>query len=190
MSGKDEVEETNSGVKKKGSWKEVSEFAENVEDAMEESGFSEESVEEFEEWRPKKDEAEAEMREETVEKAAVSAREFEERSDGFREDIQEASERAIESGKNARNGEKKEAVSKVTEATEAAARPFYVRLIDLVRFLESRVYRFSLRFNPYYLDTEDVSADMKREKGGYELELNVPEREKRKQMKQGMGSEE
>lgn len=187
---KGDVEETNSGVKKKGNWKEISEFGEEVEEAMEDSGFSEESLEDFREWRPKRGEAEADMQKETVEKASASVEGVGEESKGFKRGMKKASKKAVESGEEVKEGEKREAVNKVTEATETAARPFYVRIIDVLKAFEEKVYSFSLRFNPYYLDTEDVSANMRRKKDEYQLELNILEDEKRKQVKEKMGSKE
>ncbi|MFB6190919.1 MAG: DUF5828 family protein [Candidatus Nanohaloarchaea archaeon] len=181
----EDVEETNSGVKKKGGWKEVAEFGEEVEEAMEQSEIDEESVEKFRDWRPKQGEAENDMKKKTVDKAVVEEKEVEEMDDGVREGLKEASGKVAEAGKKARNGERAE--SEMVDASEDVAAPLVSGIVKLFRRFESMVYsRFSLRDDRYYLDTEDFSVDMKSKNGEYEMDVNFPTESPKKQLRRGM----
>lgn len=182
----EEVQETNSGVKKRGNWREVAEFGEELEEAMEDSEIDEASVEKFNEWRPKTEEAEVDMREKTIDTAVMDEKKVEEESNGVRKDLKEAGEKVAEAGKKARekNGE---AGEELVNASEEAARPFLSKAIKLFRDFESFVYsKFSLRGDRFYLDTKDFSVDMKSSHGEYEMDVNVPQEEPRQQLREGI----
>lgn len=175
------VEETNSGVKKKGNWEEVAEFGEEIEEAIEED-MDEESVEDFEEWRPKREEAENDMKKKTVDKAVIKENNLEKDSEGVK-DFKNATGKIAEASKKAA---KKEAPSKeITEASEDVARPIYSRLAKLFRRIEKLVYsNVALRKNPYYFDAKNFSASFKSGKQNYEMEINVLEDDTRTKMKE------
>ncbi len=185
----EEVEETNSGVKKKGDWKQIAKFGEEVVEAVE-SSVSDESVKRFEEWRPKVEESEKDVKRKTVEEATLKERELEKESEGAPNDFRNASGKMAEAGKKAAKGENPE--KEVIEASNDAAKPFYSGIAGLIRKIESKVYSwFALRFNPYYLDTEDFSVDVKHKKQGrFEMDVAVPEEEKRSELKENFGKEE
>lgn len=182
MMDQEEVQETNSGIKKRGSWKKIADFSERVEDAFRDS-VEERSVEELSEWRPKKEEAEGDIRKKTVESAVIDEKKLEEESKGVKKDLKQASKNAAEAGKKA--AERKNPEDEVLRASEDAAKPFYSRIAKAFRRFEDMVYRnFILRFNPYYLDTEDFSVDMKSKGGGeYEMDVKVPDEETREDLK-------
>lgn len=184
----DEVEETNSGVKKKGDWEEVAEFGEEVEEAMEDA-VEQESLEKFEDWRPKKEEAENDMKEKTVDKALLDQKKMEKESRGTKKDLKEAGDKLAEAGKKA--GKKKVPDQEIAEASEDALKPFYSGIASVFRKAERMIYsKIILRGKRYYLDTESFSADMKSTKdGGYEMDLNVPKEEQRDKLKQGLEEE-
>lgn len=176
------VQETNSGVKKKGSWKEIAEFGEEVEEAVEGSA-SKESVEEFEEWRPRVEESERDVKQKTVDKAVLEKNGMEKESNGVAEDLKEASEKAAKAGKKTVNKENPE--EELKDASKDAAKPFYSKLAKAFRRLENFVYsKIVLKLNPYYLDTEDFSADIRHMKNGtFEMDVSVPREKQREDLK-------
>ena len=175
------VEETNSGVKKKGNWKEVADFGEEVEEAMKDE-VDEESIEDFEEWRPKREEAENDMKKKTVDKAVIKENNLEKDSEGVK-DFKNASHQIAEASKKAA---KKEKPSKeITEASEDVVRPIYSRMAKFFRRVEKIVYsKVALRKNPYYFDAKNFSASFKSGKQKYEMEINVLEDNTRNKMKE------
>lgn len=181
-----DVKETNAGIKKKGNWKEISEFGEEVEDAISESARKE-SVEKFDNWRPKLEESERDVKKKTVDEAVISENKLEKETEGVTKDLKQASGKVAEASKKAANKQSPE--KEIVEASEEVARPFYSKIAKFFREVESKVYSwFALRFNPYYLDTEDFSVDMKHRKNGeFEMDVAVPEEETRKELKDNFG---
>ena len=177
-----DIEETNSGVKKIGDWKKIAEFSEQLEKVLEKTA-DKESVEELSNWRPKTDEAEGDIQKKTVDSAVIKENKLEEQSNGVKQDLKEASKNAAEAGKKA--AEKKDPEKEVAKASEEVAKPFYSNIAKAFRSFENFVYRnIILRFNPYYLDTEDFSVDMKSTGGGeYEMDVKVPDEQTRKDLK-------
>lgn len=177
-----DVEETNSGVKKRGDWKKVAEFSKKVEQALEKTA-DKKSVKKLSRWRPRTDEAEGDIQKKTVDSAVIKENKLEEESNGVKEDLKDASKNAAEAGKKA--AEKKNPEKEVAKASEDVAKPFYSNIAKAFRSFEDFVYRnIILRFNPYYLDTEDFSVDMKSRGGGeYEMDVKVPDEETRKDLK-------
>ncbi len=184
------LEETNAGVKKKGNWKEVAKFGQKVEEVMEESDIDESSVEEFQEWRPKTDEAENDMKKKTVERASMNEKRVEEESNGVRNDIKDASEKAAEAGKKAAHRENPE--PEIKEASKGVLRPFFAKSIEYLRDLEEDIYsKIMLKFNPFYLDTEDLTVDFRAKRDGdYEMDVNVSGNGAREKIKRELREEE
>lgn len=183
MSKNDSVEKTNSGVKKEGDWKEIAEFGEEVEDVVRDSA-EESSVEKFNEWRPRVEESERDVKRKTVDEAVIPQKQMEKDSNGV-EDFREASGKAAEAGKKAAKRENPE--SELKDASKDAAKPFYSGIAKLFRKLENLVYsKIVLKLNPYYLDTEDFSADIRhKRKGEFEMDVSAPKEEMRKDLKAG-----
>lgn len=177
-----EVEETNSGIKKEGNWQEISEFGEEVEEAISESA-EKESVQKFEEWRPKIEESERDVKKKTVNKAVLEEKKLEKNSNGVKEDLKEASENVTRAGKKAAKVESPE--KEIKDASKDAAKPFYSSFAKLFRTIENFVYsNIVLALNPYYLDTQDFSADIKHKKEGeFEMDVSVPKEDKREELK-------
>ncbi|WEL23006.1 DUF5828 family protein [Candidatus Nanohalovita haloferacivicina] len=186
----DSVEETNSGVKKNGNWKEIAEFGEEVEGILEESGSDSESIEKFGDWRPKVEESESDVKRKTVDEAVLKEREIERDSEGVKKDLKQASDKMAEAGKKA---VKKEVPEKeIIEASSEAAKPLFSRIAGLLRKIESVIYSWiTLRFNPYYLDTEDFSVDITDKRDGeFEMDVAVLEEEKREGLKEKFRDDE
>jgi hypothetical protein len=177
------VEETNSGVKKRGNWKEIAEFGEEVESVIEDSA-DESSVEKFNEWRPRVEESERDVKRKTVDEAVIPEKEMEKDSNGVK-DLKDASGKAAEAGKKAAKVENPE--QEIKDASKDAAKPFYSGIVKTFRKLEDLIYsKIVLKLNPYYLDTEDFSADIKhRRKGEFEMDVSAPKEDMRKDLKDG-----
>lgn len=182
------VEETNAGIKKKGNWKEISEFGEEVEEAISESA-DQESIERFDSWRPKVEESERDVKKKTVDEAVIPENKLEKETEGVAKDLKQASGKVAEASKKA--AKKQNPEKEIVEASEEVAKPFYSKIAKFFRKIESKVYSwFALRFNPYYLDTEDFSVDMKHRKNGeFEMDVAVPEEETRKELKDNFGKD-
>lgn len=182
------VEETNSGIKKKGNWKEISEFGKEVEEAISDS-VQDESVERFDSWRPKVEESERDVKKKTVDEAVIPENKLEKETEGVAKDLKQASGKMAKASKKAAKQQNPE--KEIFEASEEAARPFYSKIAKFFREIESRVYSwFALRFNPYYLDTEDFAVDMKhKRKGEFEMDVAVSEEETREQLKERFNQE-
>lgn len=179
----EEVEETNAGIKKKGNWKEVAEFGEEVGEIMKESA-DDRSAEEFEEWRPKEEEAENDMKEKTVDKAVINEKEMEKDSEGVKEDLKDASEEIAKAGKKA--AQKEPPHEEVTKASGHVVKNFYSKGAKAFRKFEEMVYaKIALKGDHYYFDTEEFSVDMKsRKDGDYQMDVNVLEDSTRERLKE------
>lgn len=176
------VRETNSGVKKEGNWEDITDFAEQVEEVIENSDLDEDSVEEYRRWRPRKEEAENEVKKKTIEEASMKETRLEKESKGTIKDIEEAKEKAVEAGKKA--GKRELPEKEIKDASKDLSRPFVSELFRVCRRIERFIYsRIMLRDKTYYFDTKDVSANMKSKKGQYQMEINIPEKEPRNEVK-------
>lgn len=184
-----DVEEINSGVRKKGNWKEISEFGEEVGEAINDK-VEQDSLEKFDNWRPKVEESERDVKKKTVDEAVIGERKLEKESEGVTEDLKQASGKVAEAGKKA--AKKQNPEEEIIKASEDVAKPFYSNIAKFFRKIESRIYSyFSLRFNPYYLDTEDFSVDMRyRRDGDFEMDVRVPEENKREELKKRFTQDE
>lgn len=184
----EKVKETNSGIKKKGNWKEISKFGEEVEEAISESA-QQESIDRFQGWRPKVEESERDVKKKTVDEAVIPENKLEKESEGVTKDLKQASGKVAQASKKA--AKKQNPEKEIVEASEDAAKPFYSNIAKFFRQIESKVYSwFALRFNPYYLDTDDFAVDMKHKKNGeFEMDVAVSEEETRNQLKERFKSE-
>lgn len=188
MESKD-FEETNSGIRKKGSWKKIASFSEKVENALKGS-VDDDSISKLSDWRPREEEAEGDIQKKTVDNAVIEENKLEEESKGVKEDLKEASKDAAQAGKKA--AEKKNPEKEVAEASENFAKPLYSQIAKAFRKFEDIVYsNILLRFNPYYLDTQDFSVDMESKGGGeYQMDVKVPDEKTRKDLKEEFEKEE
>lgn len=183
MSEEDSIKETNSGLKKKGDWSDIARFGEKVQDFLEEEDSGKDSLEKFREWRPKLEESEGDVKRKTVDEAVIQETDLEKESNGAKEDLKEASDKMVEAGEKAAQREVPD--KEIMEASEDAAKPFYSRIAGFFRKIESLIYSWiTLRFNPYYLDTEKLSVDIKDNSNGeFEMDVAVQDKDTREQMK-------
>lgn len=176
-----EIEETNSGVRKKGDLEDIAEFTEEVEEIMEEEEADERSVEKFREWRPRREDGDRDLEKKTVEAASINRKEAEEESNGVK-DIAEAGEKTVKAGKKLGNVQNPE--DEVKDASRKFVRPLYSATAKLTRKLEQKIYSdLMLKFNPYFFDTEDFSADLRDRDDDYVIDVDVSDKSRRDALK-------
>jgi len=180
----EDLEETNSGLKKKGDIEEVAEFAREVEQGLKEE-ISEESIEDFNGWRPRENEDKKDFEKKTVEKASLSKRSVEDESEGVR-DFSKAGRKVVKAGKKA--AKKENPQSELKEASKEVVKPIYSESIKVARSFEKEVYsKVMIRFNPYFFDAKEFSADLRANRdGSYSMQVNVPDRQHRDHLKKNL----
>ncbi|MFB6203626.1 MAG: DUF5828 family protein [Candidatus Nanohaloarchaea archaeon] len=183
----DGPEETNSGVSMRGSWKDIADFARKVQRSFEESGVDDDKIQKYEEWRPREEGSEADVREKTVEEAKLDPNEVEEESDGVRKDIEDAGRKAREAGEKVKRMEKPS--DEVREASRGLIRPLAASALKSFRKVEEKIYSLvMLRFNPYYFDSEDFSARIEERGQGYRMDVDVADDGLREEFKEDLRS--
>ncbi len=151
------IELTHSGVKMKGEWDEVCHFAKDFEDLIQEAEASDKTVNRYNNWRPRKDESQDDMRKKTVDEAKVDPSDVE--NGGFAKKVHRMEES---------NGRKS-----IKTKTSKAFRDIYIGSAKCFSRMEEVIYgKMMLKFNPYFFDEEDFSANL-RFKGKRGCELNV-----------------
>lgn len=154
--GSTEVEEESFGYSLEGTWKEVVEFGESIEEAFLEHEVEDDAVEDWSSWRPRNDEEQREMREKTVEKAKVDS------GNDTAEMADEAAEHLSKSGKKTKEGELGEAAENATESAKSAGKAVEGAGRDALRKVEEVVYRRITKTNPLYFDTPDFNASLEK----------------------------
>lgn len=182
------LEETNSGVKKEGDIEEVAEFAREVEEGLEEE-VSEESIQEFDEWRPREEDGKKDIERKTVEAASIKTSSAEEESKGVK-DLSDAGKNTVKAGKKIVKRQRPD--SELKEASRKARRPLESGSRKMARGFEHQVYSKMTKLNPFFFDAQEFSADLRANKdGSYSMEVNVPDSEKRGYLKEKLnGSQE
>ncbi|MFP4230090.1 MAG: DUF5828 family protein [Candidatus Nanohaloarchaea archaeon] len=184
----EEIEETNAGLRKKGSIEEVAEFAQQVREGLE-NEVDQESIEEFETWRPREEDTDEDIKKRTVETASLKKKKVEKDSGGSK-DFSEAGRKTLEAGKNALKPS--EAGKDLKEASQKFSRPFRSGSRKAARGMEEEVYSSLMtKFNPYFFDAKEFSVDLRSRKDGkYTMEINVPDKDRRSSMKQHLKEED
>jgi hypothetical protein len=177
----EEIEESVSGFKHRGTWIQTVEHGERITRALEElageTDLDEEALAEFDEWRPKSHERLGEdVNEKTAEQASVEKGKGEKKGKNPDEDLQTAGEKLAESYDNL--DEPNEAVDKWGESIDYVARAADSAGRKAVRKVEDTVYRNVMtRMSPYYFDNDLISANIQRVSRGdspeYVFEVNV-----------------
>jgi len=182
MSENKEVRQTNSGVEKEGDWEEITQFAKDVEKAIEKSEIQEKSVEKYKEWRPREDEDTEQVKRKTVKQASMNKKKPEKESNGSK-DLLDASKKIAKAGKKV--GKRKKPNNEIKDASKEVTNFFMSKTLSSMRKFEETVYSdMMLRLNPYFFDTEDFSVDMRSKRNGeYKLELNIPDEQCRTDVK-------
>lgn len=177
-----ELQETNSGIKKKGDWNEIAEFAREVEDAVKDSDLDDEEIQQYNDWRPREEETEKDIKERTAEKAAIEV---------SRDEVSIINETEKAGKKFAKAGEKASKLESPKNDFIQGIRHFIsgisFKSAEVAREFEQEIYRrFMLRFNPYFYDTTNLAVDMRTKKKDeeYEMDVSVTKDEARENLKQ------
>ena len=176
-----DVEESVSGFKVRGSWGEVVEHGERITRALKDlfddgQPVGSDTLEEWDEWRPKADERLGEdVSEKTAAQASVGEGEGEKAGKAPDEDLKTAGEKIAESYDRLEEPDKavddwRESLNYVARAADSATR-------KALRKVEGSVYENVMtQVSPYYFDNELVSANLNRvdaDTGEYTFEVNV-----------------
>ncbi|MFW5983753.1 MAG: DUF5828 family protein [Halobacteria archaeon] len=151
----EQVEEDSFGYSLEGRWEDIVRFGEEIISTFEEHDVKQETISEWDAWRPRSGEQEEEMREKTVEKAKV------EEGDQTAESAAETAEKLSETREKTAEGEIGEAAEKASEASKSAGKTVGDASRDVVRAVEDKVYRRITKTNPLYFDTENFNASLK-----------------------------
>ncbi len=185
MSDRESPRKTHSGVRKRGNWKEISGFASEVQEALEDSDIREDSVKKYDEWRPRKEDSVRQIRRKTVDSASLSTMEVEKNSEGIAGDVEKATGEMRKAGGKVKKGEPPE--DELKDASREIVRPFFSYVLKALRNVEKKLYTTMVWFNSFYFDAEDVAVDIKKEgEDDYEMDVKVPEDDKRKQIQDRM----
>ncbi len=171
-----DVKHTNSGIEKEGDWEEITDFAEDVEKAIEDTSIKNDSIKKYKEWRPRKEDDTEKVKKKTVKQASIDKKKPEEDSNGSK-DLVEASKKVAEAGKKVGKREKPD--REIKDASKEVSNFVMSKTITSVRKFEETIYSdMMLRFNPYFFDTKEFSVDMRSQKNGrYILGVNIPDEE-------------
>ncbi len=176
-----DVEESVSGFKVRGSWGDVVEHGERITRALKDLAadrhdIDEETLDEWDEWRPKVDERLGEdVNKKTAQQASVGEGEGEKAGKTPDEDIKTAGEKLADSYD--RLEEPSEAVEEWRESINYVARAADSVTRKAIRKVEGGVYRNVMtQMSPYYFDNELVSANLSRadaDADDYVFEVNI-----------------
>lgn len=150
----EQVEEDSFGYSLKGSWEDVVRFGEEIISTFEDHDVEQETISEWDAWRPRSGEHEEEMREKTVEKAKVD------KGDETAESAAETAEKISETREKTAEGEIGEAAEKASEASKSAGKAVEDASRDVVRAVEDKIYRRITKKNPLYFDSENFNASL------------------------------
>lgn len=183
------AESTSAGVRFEGGWSEVCSFAENIEDIMKDNVNDDETIEEYNDWRPRKEEDEEKISKKTAKRASIQEKEVEEEYKGANEELKQA-------GKKVKNGientidKEKSSTDELKDASKSLERLVGAKALNSIRKMERTIYeRIMLRFNPYYFDTEYFSANLKEKEDNYRFTVNVSEGDLREKVKENLKEE-
>ncbi|MFO7791880.1 MAG: DUF5828 family protein [Candidatus Saliniplasma sp.] len=176
------VKKTNSGFSIPGNWEDICSFTKELEDIIEIHINDEDSIKEFNGWRPKEEETEKEVEEKTAQNASISPKKVEKDFNGTKKEFSEAGENIKKSVNDLSNGKNPSVGLK--DASKNISKVIGAKSLESVRKIERMIYeKIMLKFNPYYFDTEHFSVNLEEgREGKYILTLNIPDEDLRKKI--------
>lgn len=150
------VEQDSFGYSVEGSWRDLVEFGEKIVSAFEAHDVDQETISEWDSWRPRLGEEDRQMRNKTVEKAKVA--EGEDRQ----ELAEEAAEGLSKSREKTSEGDIGEAAEEMGETAKSAGKAVEGAGRDLMRVVEDKVYDRIARSGPMYFDSENFNASLEK----------------------------
>ncbi|MDY7081866.1 MAG: DUF5828 family protein [Halobacteria archaeon] len=153
----EDVEEDAFGYSLKGSWDEIVDFGETITQAFrDEKELEDETVDRWNEWRPRRHEENEEMREKTIEEAKIDE------GEDATEMADEAAEHLSETTKKTTEGEIEEAAENATESAKSAGKAVEGASRSVWRGIEDKVYRTITMTNPLYFDTKEFNVSLEK----------------------------
>lgn len=187
------VQKKNNGIQKEGDLEEIAEFSKEMKCVLEEVCDEEEPVENFDSWRPRKEDNEEDIKHRTAAAASISEKEVENESEGIKEDFSEAKKELKREMELLNSQEGTDDVDHSENGFWVSVRKFFNPIasatLKLVREMEKRIYLFMLSFNPYYFDAEKFSVSLEKNRDDFEINFKSPEEEYRRTVKQKFGDE-
>lgn len=193
---KQKPETTHSGIKVEGNWEDICDFARDLEGILKESyerkDYAEnmdDSIENYKDWRPREEEDEEDITKKTAEEASMEEKDVENDFKGTDEELKSAGKKVKDSISRATD-EKRSATAELKEASKCINRLVGCKSIKSLRKMEKAIYeQVMLKFNPYYFDTEYFSVNLEEKNDYYLLTVNIPEEKLRENIKKGFKEE-
>lgn len=183
------LEITNAGLKYKGSWEDICGFARDVEEVIEGCVSNGDSVDQYNDWRPREHEDKGDIKEKTADEASLEKKKVEKESNGAKEDLGDAGEKIKDSVENVKNGDSP--TGDIKDASKHVGNLVGAKSVKSLRKMEKIIYEnIMLSFNPYYFDTEDFSVNLEENGEDYALTINVPDEEIRRRIKDTVKEED
>jgi len=182
------IEITNNGLRITGSWNRICGFSRELEDLMKGSEGDEESIRDFNGWRPRENERRKDLKKRTAEKASMKKKKVEKDFKGVKKEISRASKKLKRSVKEIVNEENP--VDELKDASKSIGKTIAAESFESVRKMEKFIYeKIMLKFTPYYFDTEDLSINLeKKGKDRYILNVNIMDEKIRNKIKEKIGN--
>ena len=191
---KNQVVKTNTGIKAEGELEEVAEVSEEMKDSLENVCKHEESVENFDYWKPEEDDEKENIKDRTVSLESISEKKVEKESEGLKKGLSEArNELRIRNDNNDGPDEDRDEgkKSKILNAWKEFFKPIVSSSLKFIRQTEELIYsNIMLRFNPYYFNAKKFSVSLKETDGKFEMVFNSPEKEYRQELRSSFDVEE
>lgn len=187
MSSKLEI--TNAGLKYRGSWEDMCSFARDIEGVIDVCVSNGDSVDQYNDWRPREHEDKGDIKEKTADEASLGTKNVEKESNGAKEDLGDAREKIKDSVENVKNGDSP--ADDIKDASKHVGNLVGAKSVRSLRKMEKIIYEnIMLSFNPYYFDTEDFSVNLEENGENYILTINVPDEEIRRRIKETVKEED
>lgn len=183
------LEVTNAGLKYRGTWGAICGFSRELEKIIDECVSNGDSIDQYNDWRPREHEGERDIKEKTAKVASLNTKNVEKESNGAKKDLGDAGEKLKCSVENVKNGDNP--AKNLKDASKHVGNLVGAKSVQSIRKMEHIIYeKIMLIFNPYYLDTEDFSVNLERQKDYYVLTINIPDEEKRRKVKKTVEKED
>lgn len=172
----DDGKVTTSGIKAEGSWEQICDFSEDIGERFVIISDSDTSRQKFDEWRPKREEDKKDVHKRTAEKASMDTLGVEKDYEGTKKEFK----LAVESMKD------NESSTSIKKFINHLGRIVSTGILRVLRWFETEIYdKLMLKFNPYYLDTEEFSVNLQHKKDDrYIMKVNVLDEDKREKLQQ------
>lgn len=172
------IEITNSGLKYDGSWENICDFARNLEGVIKKCVSNEDSIEQYHEWRPRKNEKYKDMTEKTAKEAALKTKDVEKKFNGTKQELKDVEMDLKKSVVDVKNG--KSPSKDIKDASKHIERLVEAESVLSLRKMEMIIYeKLMLKFNPDYFDTEDFSVNLEKNHKNYVLRINITDEDRR-----------